>query len=213
MSPAPESDKRVVREQPGPEIVAEVTVSTATAIVCSADDPYRVLVAKSAKHPFPVLPGGKLEAIDLTGASEEQAALCCVLREVTEELGTELLDARAIGKASDPDRDIRLVPVSKLSGAVVSPALDESLDASATVKAHYGCPDYIFVGYVDESAIRATEELDDQHFVDIRTLGPGDLSAGHDVVVLAYRAMLDRGESALPKDALRDFASERERLT
>ena len=42
-------------------IIAEVTVSTASAIVTHPDDPYRILVAMSEKHPNPVIPSGKIE--------------------------------------------------------------------------------------------------------------------------------------------------------
>ena len=201
----------VAPSQPGPEIVAEVTVSAASAIVASKEDPYRVLVADSAKHPRPVLPGGKVEAKDLQ-ADGGSPGLTCVLREVLEEIGTSLLTPRYVGKATDPDRDIRLVPPSKLAGAVVTPPLPENLPSQGKVKAHYGCPDYLFVGQVDEKALTATEELKGLRFVDIRTLGPGDVSAGHDVIVLTYRKMLEHGATQMEAGALRNFAVERDRF-
>ena len=194
-----------------PNIAAEVTLSTASAIIASISDLYRILVADSAKHSRPVIPGGKMEAADVQ-SDAATPGLTCVLREVIEEIGTALLNPRCIGKAVDPDRDIRLVPAEKLINAVVTPALPESIAPDATVKAHYGCPDYIFTGQVDEAAISSTEELKRVRFVDIRTLGAGDLSAGHDVIVAAYRQMLDDGLSALPQGALTNFLLEREKL-
>jgi ADP-ribose pyrophosphatase YjhB (NUDIX family) len=183
---------------PSPEIIAEVTVSTASAIVRSKDDPYRVLVADSEKHPKPVIPGGKVPG------------LSCVLREVKEEVGTELLNPTYLGKAQDPDRDIRLVPAKKVSSAVVEPELPNGVAADAMVKAHYGCPDYIFVGEVDEAALTDTEELKGRRFIDIRKIGPGDLSAGHDVILLTYRRMLDEGATSFPEESLRCFSLERD---
>ncbi len=204
----PVPSQKLVTE-PSPSIVAEVTVCTATAIVTSKYDPYRILVATSAKHKFPVLPGGKMETADLV-ADGDNPGLSCVLREIKEEIGTDLLNPKYIGKATDPDRDIRLVPPSKLTAAVVVPTLPSNLPDDGKVKAHYGCPDHLFVGQVDETALTTTEELRNLKFIDIRTLGLGDLSAGHDVVVLAYRDMLDRGGFSLPETALKNFALEGE---
>lgn len=194
---------------PSPEIVAEVTVSTASAIVRSKDDPYRVLVADSEKHPKPVIPGGKVEREDVT-SDAKAPGLSCVLREVKEEVGTELFNPTYLGKAQDPDRDIRLVPAKKVSSAVVEPELPNGVAADAMVKAHYGCPDYIFVGEVDEAALTDTEELKGRRFIDIRKIGPGDLSAGHDVILLTYRRMLDEGATSFPEESLRHFNLERD---
>lgn len=193
-------------------IVAEVTVTTASVIVASVDDPYRVLIADSAKHPRPVIPGGKVEVGD-DQSDRSIPGLSCILRETLEEIGTPLLNPRYIGKAEDPDRNIRLVTASTLASVVVFPALPAGIAADSIVKAHYGCPGHLFVGHVDESALTDTEELKRARFVDIRTLGPGDLSAGHDVVVLTYRRMLDEGLNMLPEGALTNFDLEREQLS
>jgi 8-oxo-dGTP pyrophosphatase MutT (NUDIX family) len=208
----PASTKSQPAQQAKPTInfSADVMVSTASAIVRSKSDPYRILVAKSAKHKFPVIPGGKVERSDIS-ADAETPGLSCVVREVEEEIGTKLLNPHYLGKATDPDRDIRVVPAKKVAEAVVEPQLPSDISEDAMVRAHYGCPDYIFVGEVDESAIsKNTEELSDVQFIDIRDLQPGELSAGHDVVVLTYRAMLDAGKTQFPEDSLRFFNLERE---
>jgi hypothetical protein len=77
------------------------------------------------------------------------------------------------------------------------------------IKAHYGCPDYIFLGHVDEDALGSAAELRDPHFVDVRDLYPGDLSAGHDVIALWYRTMVLDNLTRLPAGALRNFGQER----
>ena len=86
--------------QPPPEnpslsagIVAEITVSTTSAIVTHPDDPYMVVVARSSKHPLPVIPGGKIEVNEAIG-SDNAPERGCVMREVREELKTEFLNAR-----------------------------------------------------------------------------------------------------------------------
>jgi ADP-ribose pyrophosphatase YjhB (NUDIX family) len=212
-----ETDSAVVAAQPqsipAVEIVADVTVSTASAIVVSKHDPYLILVADSEKHPRPVIPGGKVEHVDCAHDAATPG-LRCILREVKQEIGAELRNPRYLGKATDPDRDIRLVPAKKVMEAVVVPALPSGVSEDATVRAHYGCPDYIFVGEVDEATLsRDTEELKGVRFIDIRTLHPGDLSAGHDVIVLTYRDMLDAGETQFPDEALKFFNVEREAFT
>jgi hypothetical protein len=92
----------------------------------------------------------------------------------------------------------------------VEPALPIGISSDATVRAHYGCPDYIFVGEVDEATLsKDTEELKGVRFIDIRDLQPGDLAAGHDVIVLTYRDMLDAGKTQFPEDSLKFFNLER----
>lgn len=54
-----------------------------------------------------------------------------------------------------------------------------------------------------------TEELRDFEFIDIRKLQPGGLSAGHDIIVLKYRDMLDSGADQLDERALTDFEATR----
>jgi 8-oxo-dGTP pyrophosphatase MutT (NUDIX family) len=182
-------------------------VATASAILCSLFDPYLVLVADSAKHPRPVIPGGKMDETDRENG--EPSPVACLRRETFEEVDTEVLNPRLIGRATDPERDVRFVPPAKLRGVMVSNPLPEDLSETSVVKAHYGTPDYIFVGQVDPSKVHETEELKNPRFIDIRTLKPGDLSAGHDVIVLWYRRMLESGASSLPQGALADFAAER----
>lgn len=65
------------------------------------------------------------------------------------------------------------------------------------------------MGQVDEAALTDTEELKGRRFIDIREIGPGDLSAGHDVIVLTYRQMLDAGGTKFPQESLRHFNLER----
>jgi 8-oxo-dGTP pyrophosphatase MutT (NUDIX family) len=190
------------------EYVATVTVATATAIVASKTDPYRILVADSAKHPKPVMPGGKMEQQDAANGLE-QAGLLCITRELEEEIGTLPENIRYVGMATDPARDVRVVPCSKLENCVTSPALPQGISPDAKIRASYGTPDYIYAATVDETAIRPTEELSAPRFIDIRTLKPGDLSAGHDVVALTYRKMLDQKQEKFPDGSLRDFARDR----
>jgi 8-oxo-dGTP pyrophosphatase MutT (NUDIX family) len=147
-------------------------VSDASAIVISKDDACRVLVVDSEKHPKPVIPGGKVETEDLASDAGSRG-LSCVLREVKEEIGTDLLNPTYLGEAQDPDRDIRLVPAKKVASAVVEPALPAGISADATVRAHYGRPDYIFVGQVDEAALTDTEELKGRRFTEGISLDRG----------------------------------------
>ena len=197
-------------ESPAVEILAEVTVSAATAIITPLRDPTRVLIGDSEKHTLPVLPGGKLEAADIS--AEGPPGLRCVVREVQEEIGAKLRNARLVAIATDPDRDIRLVKPSRLAGALVSPPLALHLPDSVCVKAHYGCPDYIFVGSVREEDIKPSEELKNPRFVPISSLDAGSLSAGHDVLVLWYRIMLEQKAAAFPPGTLANFLLERDRL-
>jgi 8-oxo-dGTP pyrophosphatase MutT (NUDIX family) len=189
---------------PSPNIKAVVIVSTASAIIRSSTDPYKILVATSAKHSKPVIPGGKVEREDIHSDGRTPGS-SCVRREVLEEIGVDLANLEYIGKAVDPERDIRLVPPSKLATTLVHPPLPADLPSDATIKAHYGCPDYIFVGTVDENSVAESEELKNLRFINIREIGLGDLSAGHDIIVLWYRRMLDNGETQLPTHALRRF--------
>lgn len=113
----------------------------------------------------------------------------------------------------DPNRDIRFVPPSKIAEAVVSPPLPAGLQPTDLVKAHYGCPDHLFVGRIDESKITPTDELKNPRFIDVRLIGPSSLSAGHDVIAMWYRHLLDNGLSLLPAGALTNFAADRELLS
>ncbi len=90
--------------------------------VASKSDPCRIVVAKSAKHEFPVIPGGKVERSDCS-VGAETAGLSWVMREVEEEAGTKFFNSLYLGKATDPDRDIRAVKAKKVAEAVVEPQL------------------------------------------------------------------------------------------
>jgi 8-oxo-dGTP pyrophosphatase MutT (NUDIX family) len=199
-----------------PSIVAEITVSTASAIVTHPDDPYKVLVAKSSKHPHPVIPGGKIEVNDPIGPDSDPGREC-VMREVEEEVGTKLLNARYIGKAFDPERDVRVVAPKKVASALTDPPfhtidLQGVADDQPCIRARYGTPDFIYVGTIDPAALMDTEELSGSEFIDIRHLQPGELSAGHDVIVLKYRDMLDSRADKLDEQALTNFEASRNRL-
>lgn len=213
--PEQNQNQREFSQEPSPTIVAEVYVQTATALICHPDDPYLILIGDSEKHPHPVLPGGKLENYERHDI--QSPGYGCVTREVAEEIGTEIVNPEYIGMANDPNRgDTRIVPPSKLKGAYTDPPLDEDVFAVTNedirIRAHYGVPDHIYRGTVDPEAITETEELTGNRFIDIRTLGPGELSAGHDLVVFRYREMLDSGASSFPVDALSDFNAEKERI-
>ena len=194
-------------------IVADVRVSTASAIVTHPDNPYLVLVARSAKHPNPIIPGGKIERDDPAGLVNAPGH-ACVMREVKEEIDTELLNPRYIGQANDPESDVRIVAPMKLATSVTEPALSTIdrggvADDVPCIRARYGAPDYIYVGTVAPKAIAETEELSGLKFIDIRKLNPGELSAGHDVIVLKYRDMLDSGATHLDERALTNFQATR----
>ena len=188
-----------------------VSVATASVIIASQSNPYRILVGYSRKHAKPVIPGGKIEKEDMTGDLQE-AGIICVLRETEEEIGTSLQNPRYIGEAVDAKRDVRTVPYSKIKTAIIVPALPENTPETAQIRASYGCPDFIYTGSIDESSLIPTEELSGLRFIDSRSLQVGDLSAGHDVVVLLYRQMLDEGQSLLPTDSMRDFEYDRQQL-
>ena len=196
---------RVPKSTTNIEILAEVSVSTSSAIIYSQEDPYRVLVADSKYHKFPIIPGGKQDVADC--GQDRDPALVCVLREVWEEIKAELQSPKLIGYVTDPNRDIRIVPASVLKGSLTSSSI-EDLPDDGLVRTHYGVPDAVHIGYIDESAMENTDELKGLRFVDIRTLAPGDLSAGHDVMVMWYRRMLDEKWTELPSEALKDFALE-----
>src|SRR5579859_5523471 len=98
----------------------KVTIATASAIIVHPTDPYRVLVADSAKHPHPVLPGGKVERTD---AADGTGALSCIKHELLEEIGAVPETLTVVGVATDPTRDVRSVPYKKIKTAVFSPAL------------------------------------------------------------------------------------------
>lgn len=196
-----------------PRIIADVKVSTASAIITHPDDPYMVLVANSAKHANPVIPGGKIERSEPVG-TDAAPGLECVTREAKEEAGTVLLNPRYIGKANDPERDVRIVAPRKVATALTTPSFDtlnlEGIaDDQPCIRASYGTPDFIFVGTVDPAAVADTDELKGLRFIDIRQLKPGGLSAGHDVIVLKYREMLETGASRLDESALTNFEATR----
>lgn len=189
-------------------IKATVSVSTSTAIIHSVNDPYRVLVSESLKHPKPVLQGGKVEEID---RSTQDPFLACIYREVPEEIGTELKSVRKVGVATDTHRDIRLVRASKLRGVSLSSDIC-GLDDSDMVRASYGSPDSIYVGSVSEPDIISTSELQRSWMIDVRDVQVGDLSVGHDILLILYREMCDRGEEILDARCLADFELVRSRF-
>jgi 8-oxo-dGTP pyrophosphatase MutT (NUDIX family) len=188
-------------------VLMSVTVSTASVIIFSHEDPYKVLIADSQKHSKPIIPGGKIE--------REEAfdkGLNCIQREVMEEVGTSLQNPELIGVAGDITRDIRIVPFSKIKEALTDPLIPHDTFHDVLIKAHYGCPDYIYRGTVDECFIQNTEELNNLRFIDIRKLELGDLSAGHDVILLVYRKMLDENEPYLSAHSLQNFEKDRKSL-
>lgn len=180
-------------------VIPEVCVATATAIIVDPNDRYSVLIADSAKHVRPVLPGGKVEISD--GADGGAAAAYrCIVREAEEELGVKLLNIRQIGCLSAVSRDIRVVPASTLTGAVCSLPLNHTLQPESLVRAHYGSPDFIFVG--EAHSFRSTSELSNPRYIDVRTIDEGALSAGHDLILMLYRQMIERGEDRLQEVSL-----------
>ena len=180
-------------------VIAEVCVTTATAIIVDPKDRYSVLIADSAKHVRPVLPGGKVELSD--GADGGAAAAYrCIVREGEEELGVRVRNIRQIGCLSGLSRDIRVVPASTLTGAVCSPPLNHTLHPESLVRAHYGSPDFIFVG--EALSFSSTSELTNPRYIDVRTIDEGALSAGHDVILMLYRQMIDRGTDRLQEPSL-----------
>jgi ADP-ribose pyrophosphatase YjhB (NUDIX family) len=190
------------------DISCNVSVATASVIIAHPENPYLVMVGSSKKHPKPVIPGGKIELCE--GPANSATALVCIERETEEEVGVKLVNPRLIGVATDPTRDVRVVPFSKIKTAVTEPLLPQTTPDDRHIRASYGCPDYIFVGTAN--AATDSDELKGVHYIDIRTLSIGDLSAGHDVVVLLYRQMLDDGADRLPVGSMENFQEDRARL-
>lgn len=190
-----------------------VKVRTATIIAANRANPHLILVGKSAKHGGRfVLPGGKVE-FDLNGNVEEDAE--CAKRELEEETKLVIGDIDRIGTATDPDRDIRTVPYSKVFRAHTEPSLTQlSLPPDTLIEAHYGVPDAIFLGYYDYYNVEDTNlELSERVEFNIYDVKPELFGAGHDVVVLWYRWLMSTGAHALRSDALRDFSADRRGLT
>lgn len=189
----------------------KVRVATASVIIVSKDDPYRILVADSEKHPKPVIPGGKIDRVDVeeNDSCLSDAGQRCIVREADEETGLNLEHPKLIGKAEDSTRDIRVVPYSKVKESVIDPILPDNTPYNTKITASYGCPDFIYTDTVNETDLSDTEELSGMRFIDIRTLKPGELSAGHDVVVLSYREMLNNSWDKMHQSRLNNFAQDR----
>lgn len=193
-----------------------VNVGTATVIPASALNPNLVLVGRSKKHQDKlVLPGGKVE-IRLDGTIEDEEE--CALRELEEETGLVFTDVQKIGKAIDPQRDVRVVPFGKISSALIEPPLSElivhhAFNPEGNIEAHYGTPDTLFLGYY-QGYIPTDEDLElkDRFEFNIYDLKPDLFGAGHDVIILWYRWLLQTGAEALPADALINFDDDRRNL-
>jgi 8-oxo-dGTP pyrophosphatase MutT (NUDIX family) len=163
----------------------EVSVPTATAIVRSAEDAFRVLVGHSRKHNRPVLPGGKIERADIVSFSMLENAACCMSRELREEIGISDLTLSLYDVISDADADRRIVTVRSLRATLVEDAI-RSLDDSQMVLARYGVPDFVFVASVQPELIKASDELLSLEWIDCRRLAPEMLAAAHGKIVKRY---------------------------
>lgn len=178
-----------------PPAFVEILVPTATAILHDERDRYRVVVGVSAKHPLPVLPGGKIECADLAGgASPKEAAARCIRRELAEELQIDRGIEPSLWRITRAtERDVRIVTAATVHDAIVfglrSPSLDE-LHPTQLVRACYGNPDFQFIAAVDPAQVHRSVELSEVRWLDLRDFKRGTLSAGHDEIVLAYLGQL-----------------------
>jgi 8-oxo-dGTP pyrophosphatase MutT (NUDIX family) len=160
-----------------------VSVPTVTIVVASQCDPFKVLIATSAKHPLPILPGGKIDLQDLV-VSKQDTARNCAERELLEEVGLkgvalEYLFSRQVSS------DIRSVPVAKLRGTLVDSEV-ASLPDEQIVQARYGEPDHVFRVSAKQQSFLPTEELSELKWCDLRGGVYPQLSAGHERVLMRY---------------------------
>ena len=229
-----------------PKLEVDVTVSTASVIITHPENPYRILVAHNAKHNKPVIIGGKVEVAgygllesvvdpDSILSEDERLALATAYQEAWEEAVADDKKAkdvtgilsqmqgmwtqapRYIGKANDPNRDVRTVPFKKVKAALIEPPRgnfdpENKLTDDTLVTARYGTPDSIYIGTMNPDLLGSTEEMGDFHYIDIRELSLGGLGAGHDVIVLRYREMLEKGDTTIPDSSMVDFDQARKEL-
>jgi len=189
-----------------------VKVRTASIVAANRLNPHLILVGRSKKHENRfVLPGGKVE-FNLDGTVEDDCE--CAKRELEEETGLSINDVEWIGKATDHNRDVRTVPYSKIFKAYTEPSLTAlGLDPDVLIEAHYGVPDAIYLGYYDLYEVEDENlELTERVEFNVYDVKPDLFGAGHDVIVLWYRWLLQTGAQALPSDALRDFSADRRSL-
>jgi 8-oxo-dGTP pyrophosphatase MutT (NUDIX family) len=171
------------------EVLPLVQVPTATIIVADAADPWVVLIAESSKHPFPVLPGGKIEAGDLQTTSMRDAARACAIRELGEEVGIAASSLQFIGEFQGGTQDKRIVHRSTLVGTLVESLLPPA-EGRSLIHALYGVPDFLFVATVERTAPRASLELHTLSWCDLRSPVQPRVSAGHDAHLRLYREWL-----------------------
>jgi ADP-ribose pyrophosphatase YjhB (NUDIX family) len=205
----------------------KVRIATGSVIASLPHDPFVILAGTSEKHGgLLVIPGGKLERTPrrwwkvwqwLSGSDSERA-VSCARREFKEETGAEIGTLRLLGVATDPERDVRHVPLSKIATAAVFPSLAElGLDPETSgdfiVEAHYGAPDFIFGGTCPRIDFHRHDlELGNLRTYDLRNLRLSDFSAGHGVVVATYKKMLLDGQSRFSEESLQDFAADEAEL-
>lgn len=175
------------------EIIREVSIPTATAIVHQLENPYMILVGVSAKHPKPVLPGGKLDLDDLVSPLLARCASVCILRELGEEIGVPFSSLRLLGVSADRERDVRRIRIETLQGAFSQQAVAD-LDAQQIVLGRYGVPDFLFVATIDSKIPLDTAELRNFMWIDCRYVTAETLSAGHGRFVMRYADELARAE-------------------
>lgn len=168
----------------------EIDIPTTTSIVYDRADPWFIVIGSSEKHNRPVLPGGKIDRADMISPSMKECAAVAALREIWEEVGARPDQTTLIDVSSNRERDTRLVRADSLAGTLVEEAVS-ALRADDLVLGHYGVPDYLFAAAVARDDVTPSRELSSLKWVDIRTLDPESLAAGHYAHVLRYLAFLN----------------------
>jgi 8-oxo-dGTP pyrophosphatase MutT (NUDIX family) len=170
-------------------VLQSIEVPTATIIVADGANPWIVLLANSLKHPFPVLPGGKIDAADFRTTSMKDAARTCATRELGEEVGITAARLHFLGEFRNGTQDKRIVHRSTLQGTLVE-ALLPPANGQSFIEALYGVPDFLFVATVERTAPKPSLEFPSLQWCDLRAPDLPRLSAGHDVHLKYYREWL-----------------------
>jgi 8-oxo-dGTP pyrophosphatase MutT (NUDIX family) len=155
-------------------------------------------LGRSEKHGNKyVTPGGKQDKAD-------SGPIDCIVRELNEEIGVNVEpgEFKHIGTATDLTRDIRLVEKDAKLRELLDIARTTELermsnDRSLPIICAYGVNDELYSVPVSRSSGANSEELTDVTWVDVRNLSSSDIGAGHDVVLLAYREMLEQEKTQL----------------
>ena len=161
-------------------------VPTSTVIALHPDDPFKVCVIEQAwKHASRLtLVGGRREMHQHTHAET-------AVTEWAEEAGgkgAKLVDLKLWAVKTDAHSDVRETTLGKVTFG----RCPESM-ADQPVVAHYGAPDFIYIGKVDGEPFPSDGEASQCLFIDIRNIPtPTDderkspFGAQHDLILLVY---------------------------